>query len=134
VIRIDTRGDVVFATLDAPATRNALSDAMVAGLGEALTLVAPHPASRALVIRGAGGTFCAGGDFGHFRDLMDATAPAGGTDPIAQASRRFGAMLERLRACPVATITVVEGAAALRSGTAAHGLAAWVVHPGGAAP
>jgi isohexenylglutaconyl-CoA hydratase len=111
VIRIDSRGAFVFATLDAPSTRNALSDAMVSGLDEAIALAMSQPATRALVIRGAGGTFCAGGDFSRFRELMASTPAANEPDPIAHFNRGFGAMLERLHASPVATIAVVEGAA-----------------------
>jgi isohexenylglutaconyl-CoA hydratase len=111
VIHIETRGAFVFATLDAPATRNALSDAMEAGLSDAIARAGSRPETRALVIRGAGGSFCAGGDFSRFRALMAAAAPADGPDPIAVFNRGFGAMLERLQACPVATIAVVEGAA-----------------------
>ncbi len=111
MIRIETRGAFVFATLDSPATRNALSDTMVAGLSDAIALAGSSPQTRALVIRGAGGTFCAGGDFSRFRELMAAAAPTSGPDPIAVFNRGFGAMLERLQACPVATIAVVEGAA-----------------------
>lgn len=111
MIRIETRGAFIFATLDSPATRNALSDAMVAGLSEAIALAGSRPETRALVIRGAGGTFCAGGDFSRFRELMAAAAPTDGPDPVATFNRGFGAMLERLQACPVATIAVLEGAA-----------------------
>ena len=111
MIGIKTRGAFVFATLDAPATRNALSDVMVAALNDAITLAGSQPETRALVIRGAGGTFCAGGDFSRFRELMATAAPAAGPDPITLFNRGFGAMLERLQACPVATIAVVEGAA-----------------------
>jgi isohexenylglutaconyl-CoA hydratase len=115
VIRIDSRGAFVFATLDAPATRNALSDAMVNGLIDAITQAESQPSCRALVIRGAGGSFCAGGDFSRFRALMATEAPAEGIDPsldpIASFNRAFGALLERLHASAVATIAVVEGAA-----------------------
>ena len=111
MIRIETRGVFVFATLDAPATRNALSDAMVGALGDAITQAESQPSTRALVLRGAGGTFCAGGDFSRFRALMATPARADGPDPIAGFNRGFGAMLERLSACAVATVAVVEGAA-----------------------
>jgi len=111
MVRIETRGAFVHATLDAPATRNALSDAMVAGLGDAITLAEASPQARALVIRGAGGTFCAGGDFGRFRELIATPAPHGAPDPIATYNRAFGALLERLQGCAVATVAVVEGAA-----------------------
>ena len=111
MIRTETRGVFVFATLDSPATRNALSDVMVSRLSDAIALAESLPEARALVIRGAGGTFCAGGDFSRFRALMASAAPSDGADPIAVFNRGFGAMLERMQACPVPTIAVVEGAA-----------------------
>jgi isohexenylglutaconyl-CoA hydratase len=111
MIRIETRGAFVFATLDSAATRNALSDVMVKGLGDAVARAESQPEVRALVIRGAGGTFCAGGDFSRFHELMSTAAPTDGADPIAHFNRGFGALLERLHACEVATIAVVEGAA-----------------------
>jgi len=111
MLRTKTRGAFVFATLDAPATRNALNDGMVAGLGDALALAESQPAVRAFVIRGAGGNFCAGGDFSGFRALMAESVELGGVDPIIKFNRGFGALLERIHASPVATIAVVEGAA-----------------------
>ena len=111
MLRVEHRGAFVLATLDAPATRNALSDAMVAGLGDALALAETGPAVRALVIRGAGGTFCAGGDFSGFRALMAEPVPTADVDPIVGFNRSFGALLERIHASPIATIAVVEGAA-----------------------
>ena len=111
MIRIETRGAYVFATLDSPATRNALNDVMMSGLNDAIALAESQTDTRALVIRGAGGTFCSGGDFSRFRELMATAAPVDGVDPIAHFNRGFGAMLERLHASPVATIAVVEGAA-----------------------
>ena len=111
MIRIETRGAFVFATLDAPASRNALTDAMVSGLRDAVTAAESMPDVRALVLRGAGHTFCAGGDFSRFKALMSDPAPINGPDPIAEFNRSFGALLERLSNASVATIAVVEGAA-----------------------
>ena len=113
MIRIETRGAFVFATLDAPASRNALTDAMVSGLCDAVTAAESMPEVRALVIRGAAHTFCAGGDFSRFKALMaePAPTPSQGPDPIAGFNRGFGAMLERLSNAGIATIAVVEGAA-----------------------
>ena len=111
MVRIEIRGAFVHATLDAPGTRNALTDAMVAGLVDACEQADTTPTVRALLIRGAGASFCAGGDFSGFRSAMATSAPADGIDPIALSNRRFGALLERLRALSVASIAVVEGAA-----------------------
>lgn len=111
MIRTEVRGAFVFATLAASATRNALTDGMVTDLLEAVARAESLPATRALVIRGEGGHFCAGGDFGRFRSMMAAPAPATGDDPIATFNRAFGALLERLQGAPIATVAVVEGAA-----------------------
>jgi isohexenylglutaconyl-CoA hydratase len=100
---------VLFVTLNNPATRNALNDAMLVGVRDALDRAAADASVRTLVLRGAGGTFCAGGDFAQFKALM-ATAPAD-PDPIAISNRAFGAVLERMAACDVPLIALVEGAA-----------------------
>jgi len=111
MVRIEAHADVVHATLDAPTTRNALTDAMVASLVEACRIAASSATVRALVVRGAGGSFCAGGDFSGFRSAMAEAPPADEVDPIAAGNRRFGALLEQLSRLPVATVAVVEGAA-----------------------
>lgn len=109
----------VHVTFNRPHTRNALTDDMVEGLSAAIDQAANGSQVRALVIQGSGApgkrSFSAGGDFSGFKALMAQEAPEGsaGTerDPIAVFNRRFGAMLEKLVACPVATIAVVEGVA-----------------------
>jgi len=111
MIHTELRADCLFVTLAARATRNALTDAMVEGMHQALAQVAEHPALRAVLLRGEGGTFCAGGDFSGFKAVMAEPPPADGPDPIARFNRRFGVLLERLSACEVATVAVVEGAA-----------------------
>ena len=111
MIRTESRGAFFFATLDSQSTRNALTEAMVVDLLEAVDRAETQPSTRALVIRGAGGHFCAGGDFSRFRSLMAMPAPATGADPIATFNRAFGTLLERLFSAKVATVAVVEGAA-----------------------
>jgi isohexenylglutaconyl-CoA hydratase len=97
--------------LDAPSTRNALTADMVQGMRNALTDIADHTTVRAVVLRGVGGHFCAGGDFGSFQEMMATPAPAKGTDPIAIANRAFGQLLQQLQSCEVMTVAVVQGAA-----------------------
>jgi len=111
MIRIEGDDRCLLLTLDAAATRNALNDGMVSELLQAIAGAEAKPQLRALLIRGAGGTFCSGGDFGQFRELMATPAPAQGNDPIAGFNRAFGTLLGRLKNAPVATIAVVEGAA-----------------------
>lgn len=97
--------------LDAPSTRNALTADMVQALHDALTDTAKQPELRAVVLRGVGGHFCAGGDFSSFQQMMATPAPEQGSDPIAEANRAFGHMLQQLQHCAVMTVTVVQGAA-----------------------
>jgi isohexenylglutaconyl-CoA hydratase len=110
-VHIDTRGAFVFATLDAPATRNALTDPMVQALAQALQAAQAQPQVRALVITGANGSFCAGGDFSRFKALLAEPVADGAADPIVGFNRAFGTLLEQLSGAEIATIAVVEGAA-----------------------
>jgi isohexenylglutaconyl-CoA hydratase len=110
LVQVERRGAFWFARLNRPDKRNALSEPL---MGEVLALcdrVEADADARALVLWGAGGSFCAGADFGGFLQLMDAPAPAG-PDPIIAHNRKFGTMLERLAALPVVTLGVIRGAA-----------------------
>jgi isohexenylglutaconyl-CoA hydratase len=111
VIRRELDGGVLTLTFDRPEARNALTpemlDALIAGFDEAqrdLTV-------RALVLRAAGPSFCAGGDFGAFRRLISQPAPEDAPDPIVAHNRVFGMVLERLAGLSVPTIALVAGAA-----------------------
>ncbi|HEY0844455.1 MAG TPA: biotin carboxylase N-terminal domain-containing protein [Noviherbaspirillum sp.] len=103
-------GGALHVTLNQPATRNALSSQMVAELHELARECASDTDSRCIVLRGAGGTFCAGGNFGDFVRLMQSDAKDG-VDPIAIANREFGRMLQEWQAVPQVVVVVVEGAA-----------------------
>jgi isohexenylglutaconyl-CoA hydratase len=109
MIHVLVHHGVCFVTLNHPATRNALSDEMVAGLRDALDRTEADCSIRALVLRGANGNFCAGGDFSRFKALM--ATPAADPDPIATSNRAFGRVLESMAACAVPLVALVEGAA-----------------------
>jgi isohexenylglutaconyl-CoA hydratase len=110
VVQVERRGAFWFARLNRPDKRNALSAPLMDALLALCDRVDADADARALVIWGAGGSFCAGADFGGFLELMAAPAPAG-PDPIIAHNRTFGTMLERLAALPVPTLGVVRGAA-----------------------
>ncbi len=107
-------GWVLHVTLNRPEVRNAMSFAMVEELISVFDEIADSSELRAVVIRGAGGTFCAGGDI---KDMAAARMlPAGGQpgdpdDPLTIGNRKFGTMLSVIEAAPQAVIVVVEGAA-----------------------
>lgn len=60
--REDLEGGVVVLTIDRPEARNALTPEVRTGLGSRFEAMAEDEAVRAVVITGAGGHFCAGGD------------------------------------------------------------------------
>jgi len=109
-LRLHADGPVLHVTLNRPDKRNAMSLAMV----DELMAVFAHVARgdvRIVVLRGAGGHFCSGGDV---QDMARASAAqvdaAEGSDPIAVMNRRFGTLLEHVDASPAAVVAVCEGA------------------------
>lgn len=61
-VRFERRGSTAVVTLDSPVTRNALAAPVREGLSQAVAQVKADRDIRAMVITGAGGAFCAGGD------------------------------------------------------------------------
>ena len=92
-----------------PDRRNALNHAMMAEIADAVDRVGADRGARALVLRGAGGAYCAGGDLGAMSELPP--RPRTGPDPLAVNYRGFGEVLARLNRLPQAVVSVVEGPA-----------------------
>jgi isohexenylglutaconyl-CoA hydratase len=103
-------GAVARLTLNRPDRRNALTHAMMLELEDAFGRVRDDPHCRALVLRGAGGHFCAGGDLEAMADMPPAPAN-GGADPLLPAYRQFGDALLALNALPQPTVAIIEGSA-----------------------
>lgn len=100
---------VLEVTLNRPERKNALSVEMVDELTRVFTALGHHSSVRAIVLRGAAHTFCAGAD------IKDMQAGRGQADKPSQRdverdNRRIGDMLLAVEgaACPV--VAVVEGA------------------------
>ena len=100
----ERRGDgVVLLRLDTAAHRNALNDAMIAALTEALDRLAADAASRVLVLRGAGGVFCAGREIAELQRLQELPP-----EQVSAAYGRLRALGEALSYCPKPTVAVLE--------------------------
>lgn len=111
-------GPVLEITLNRPDVRNAMSLAMVEELRQALaqaeSTIGSPGATRVVVLRGAGGHFCAGGDL---KDMamarMRAMEAPTGTDPIqdpvAEVNAAFGRMCAAYAASPLAVVAMLEG-------------------------
>jgi len=90
-------GPVAVVTIDRPAARNAINEAVARAMAAALDDLDARTEIRVIVLTGAGGTFCAGMDLKGF--LTGENPAAGG--------RGFGGIVERPPAKPV--IAAVEG-------------------------
>lgn len=101
-VEVSTQGDVVRATIDRPQARNAIDDDVVQGL-EAAVARALDAEARVLVVRGAGGNFCAGADLRQLRGMTE--------DPrrLDAFMRRLSAVLDAIESAPFASVAVVEG-------------------------
>jgi isohexenylglutaconyl-CoA hydratase len=123
--------------LNRPQARNAMSFKMVDELSDAFAQL--DHSVQAVVMRGKGGHFCAGGDVKDMRSLfMQAQSKSTNTaenrstaeddsnskevtdapkslseqlqaDELAQANRKFGTLLNQLQHCPQVLISVLEG-------------------------
>lgn len=100
---------VLFATLNSPATRNALSADLLTEISQVMDIAEQDVEVRALVLRGAGAMFCAGGNIGGFRESLAAATAS--DDPIATRNRQYGHFMQRLTTLPVPVLAVVEGTA-----------------------
>jgi enoyl-CoA hydratase/carnithine racemase len=102
-----SHGQTLVLTLSNPGHRNALGPQIYAAGVEALGAAESSPDVRSVVITGADGMFCAGGDLQRL--LANRERP-----PEAQAQSIEGlhSWIEAIRTCPKPVIAAVEGAAA----------------------
>ncbi len=95
-------------TLNRPDARNALSRQMVAELQQVVEQAGEDDSVRVLMLRGAGGHFCAGADLA---DMAAARMEADGdVEAMAAINRSFGTLIEAVDACPKTVVCVAEGA------------------------
>ena len=107
-LAVTADGGVLHVTLNRPAARNAMSLQMVDELRAVLAQAEAGGAVRAVVLRGAGGHFCAGADL---QDMAQARQREmdGDSDAIAAVNARFGALCGAFARTGLATIAVLEG-------------------------
>jgi enoyl-CoA hydratase/carnithine racemase len=99
---VETDGDVLRATIDRPQARNAIDEGVLRGL-EATVETARSAGSRIVVLRGSGGSFCAGADLGLLARIRHDDAAMEGY------MTRLGRVLDSLAAGPYVSVAVVEG-------------------------
>lgn len=104
-ITTDERG-VVYIALNRPEKRNALSAEMIANLTKMAGTIGADPATRAIVLKGNGKTFCAGGDLDWMKAQIEADRPTRMVE-----ARKLAEMLRALNAMPTPLIGQIHGAA-----------------------
>src|SRR3984885_2163269 len=115
-LRAEVDDGVAVITMNRPDRRNAMSEAMVSALGAVLAQVETDDAVGCVVLTGAGGAFCAGGDVKNMAASPADRADARGGQPLdvrihrQRLSQR--ATSGRLWAMPKPTIAAISGPAA----------------------
>lgn len=110
-LRLEATQGIVTVWLNRPEQRNTLGPAMIDDLLAVSEALAEMDDVRAVVLRGRGGFFSAGGDLKGWGNVDGVAETSPDDDATARRHRRFGRLLERLSDMPQALIAVVEGAA-----------------------
>lgn len=100
-IRIAIADRVMTVTLDRPAKKNAITDAMYGAITQALRDAAASDAINVVLIAGEGADFCAGNDIGMFADATSGDI----------AGSNAGAFLDALSTFPKPLVAAVTGRA-----------------------
>lgn len=107
---LTAKGSRLDVTLNRPERRNAINGQMAQDFTVLLDWLKNNDAIRLVVLRGAGGHFCAGGDIKERRNLSQIT-PADGSDPVKERNAQAGRGFLNFQNLPQTTIAAVEGSA-----------------------
>ena len=109
-IQLEQHGSILTLWLNRPESRNAMSLNMVNAIQQVFAHIADDVSIRAVILRGKGGHFCAGGDIKDMAALRVEAANVGSLQPYVDFNRRFGAMIEQVDQAPQTVVAILEGA------------------------
>ncbi|ENX36770.1 hypothetical protein F889_00020 [Acinetobacter colistiniresistens] len=109
-IQLEQQGGILTLWLNRPESRNAMSLNMVTAIQQVFSQIADDVSIRAVILRGRGGHFCAGGDIKDMASLRVEAMNTGSLQPYVDFNRRFGAMIEQVDQAPQTVVAVLEGA------------------------
>jgi enoyl-CoA hydratase/carnithine racemase len=95
-------------TLDRPERKNPLTFDSYAELRDLFRALTAAPAVRAIVITGAGGNFCSGGDVHEIIGPLTQRTPEG----LLEFTRMTGDTVKAMRTCPQPIVAAVDGVCA----------------------
>ncbi|HEX5570066.1 MAG TPA: enoyl-CoA hydratase-related protein [Ktedonobacterales bacterium] len=105
-LTVERRGFAAWVTLSRPETHNAFNEALIADLTTAFTRLSADDDIRAVVLQGAGRSFCAGADLHWMRASLDYTHEQNVADAL-----RMADMFRAIDNCRHAVIGRIHGAA-----------------------
>jgi enoyl-CoA hydratase/carnithine racemase len=105
-VRLEVADGVATITLNRPDAMNAVTTALATALEQALLAAGTDPDVRVVVIRGAGGNFCAGGDFEEVQRLGSE-----GPEALRSLFVAFRRACAAVGAIPQPVLAAVEGVA-----------------------
>ncbi len=109
-IQLEQQRGILTLWLNRPESRNAMSLKMVTAIQQVFSQIADDVSIRAVILRGRGGHFCAGGDIKDMAGLRVEAANTGSLQPYVDFNRRFGTMIEQVDQAPQTVVAVLEGA------------------------
>ena len=101
-------GRVGVITLDRPERKNPLTFESYAELRDFFRALIAVETVRAVVVTGAGGNFCSGGDVHEIIGPLTAMAPEG----LSEFTQMTGNLVKAMRACPQPIVAAVDGVCA----------------------
>ncbi len=104
----DFKDKVATVTLNRPARKNPLTFESYAELRDAFRDLATTPEVKIVVITGAGGNFCSGGDVHEIIGPLTKMS----TPELLEFTKMTGNLVKAMRACPQPIIAAVEGVCA----------------------
>jgi enoyl-CoA hydratase/carnithine racemase len=107
-VRFDYTDRVALVTLDRPGRKNALTFDAYAALRDFFRELAGRSDVRAVVMTGAGGDFCSGGDVREIVGPLTQRSPA----ELLAFAQMTGDVVKAMRACPQPIVAAVDGACA----------------------
>lgn len=104
---LETENGVLTVTLNRPHKRNAMNAGLVKEVMAVFEAIENRRDIRAVVLQGAEGTFCAGGDVSGMNESASDIPPEQAAWTF---NRSFGHMITRVNRAPQVVITLLEGA------------------------
>lgn len=102
---------ILHVTLAREEALNAFTQVMMDEIATLIGALADEPEVRAVVFRGKGGVFSAGGDLAEVVAAMEKTGNGGGDADglLYQVTRGTGSLLELIDKCPKLVVSILEG-------------------------